>query len=210
MTKKIAKQDVKAQILQAAEQEFLSVGYAGARTMNIAKNAGVTHAMLHYYYKSKENLFESVFSEKVAEFFGGFEAIMNSEKSFSEKAQTLMKTHRQIMINNAKLPLFIISEASKNPALLRKAIMGDKEKSPVMLFIQSFKREVEKAIRAKEIKSIKPLELLITLVSLNVFPVLAFPLIQAVGIVPEKEFTNMMKKRNDSLYLSFIDTLKKS
>ena len=52
-------------ILKAAEEEFLKKGYALSKTTDIAKQAGVTHAMLHYYFRTKENLFEKVFSQKV-------------------------------------------------------------------------------------------------------------------------------------------------
>lgn len=52
-------------ILEAAEQEFLNKGFAGARTTSIAEAAGVTHAMLHYYFRTKEQLFERILDEKM-------------------------------------------------------------------------------------------------------------------------------------------------
>ena len=51
-------------ILKAAEKEFLKKGFSGSKTTEIAKEAGVTHAMLHYYFRTKENLFNKVFEEK--------------------------------------------------------------------------------------------------------------------------------------------------
>ena len=58
------KQSKEQQILAAAEQEFLTKGYDGARTTSIAQAAGVTHAMLHYYYRTKEQLFKRIVDEK--------------------------------------------------------------------------------------------------------------------------------------------------
>lgn len=52
------KQTKEQEILKAAEQEFLTKGYDGARTTSIAQAAGVTHAMLHYYFRTKEQLFD--------------------------------------------------------------------------------------------------------------------------------------------------------
>ena len=52
-------------ILKAAEREFLTKGYAGARTTSIAEAAGVTHAMLHYYFRTKEHIFERILDEKM-------------------------------------------------------------------------------------------------------------------------------------------------
>ena len=58
-------QDTETRILEAAEKEFFEKGYAGARTTSIAEAAGVTHAMLHYYFRTKDNLFERIVSEKI-------------------------------------------------------------------------------------------------------------------------------------------------
>ena len=52
-------------ILEAAEREFLTKGFAGARTVSIAEAAGVTHAMLHYYFRTKEHLFERILDDKM-------------------------------------------------------------------------------------------------------------------------------------------------
>ena len=60
------KDNTEQAILQTAETEFLDKGFALAKTTEIAKQAGVTHAMLHYYYRTKEKLFERVFQEKVS------------------------------------------------------------------------------------------------------------------------------------------------
>ena len=53
------------EILEAAEREFIAKGFAGARTTSIAEAAGVTHAMLHYYFRTKEQLFERILDEKM-------------------------------------------------------------------------------------------------------------------------------------------------
>ena len=52
-------------ILRAAEREFLAKGFSGARTVSIAQAAGVTHAMLHYYFRTKEQLFARIPDEKI-------------------------------------------------------------------------------------------------------------------------------------------------
>ena len=58
-------QSTEARILQAAEKEFFEKGYAGARTVSIAEAAGVTHAMLHYYFRTKDKLFEQIVAGKI-------------------------------------------------------------------------------------------------------------------------------------------------
>ena len=58
-------EDTETKILKAAEREFLEKGYGGARTTSIAEAAGVTHAMLHYYFRTKDKLFERIVTEKM-------------------------------------------------------------------------------------------------------------------------------------------------
>ena len=58
------KQNKELEILKAAEHEFLTKGYDGARTTSIAQAAGVTHAMLHYYFRTKEQLFDRIVESK--------------------------------------------------------------------------------------------------------------------------------------------------
>ena len=57
--------DTETLILQAAEKEFFEKGYSGAKTTAIAEAAGVTHAMLHYYFRTKDKLFEKIVSDKI-------------------------------------------------------------------------------------------------------------------------------------------------
>lgn len=194
--KEAVKQDVKAQILQAAEEEFLSAGYAGARTTNIAKRAGVTHAMLHYYFQSKMNLFEMVFQRKAGIFFGSFVAIMEKPLPFIEKISLFIEAHWTILQANPSIPMFIISEATKNPDLLKASILQDADTNPFRKFYKSFEKEMRKAIRQQVIKPMEPIEVLMMIFSLNIFPVFAQPVLLAAGILSEKHYRKMMKQRS--------------
>ncbi len=207
MKQKSEKPDVKALIITAAEEEFLSVGYAGARMMNIAKNAGVTHAMLHYYFRSKDNLFEVIFKEKAGAFFGNFTPILESDCSFLEKIPRLIKAHLDFVTKNPRMPLFLLYETSKNPGLIRDTLSGNKH-NPIAIFYQLFEKETKKAIRKKEIKKIDPLELMLTIFSLNIFPLLAQPLITNVGILPDNTFRQLMKRRSQEVSKFIIAGLK--
>ena len=78
-------QNTEQAILKAAEKEFIEKGYALSKTTEIAKAAGVTHAMLHYYFRTKENLFDKVFQEKSRLIAGSFASIVNEDLPFLEK-----------------------------------------------------------------------------------------------------------------------------
>lgn len=194
--KKETKPDVKAQILQAAEQEFLAVGYAGARTTSIAKKAGVTHAMLHYYFQSKNTLFEMVFRQKAGTFFGSFVGIMEKPLPFAEKISQFIDAHWQILKANPAIPMFIISEARKNPDLLKASILQNVADNPFRKFFKLFEKEIRKAVRQQIIKPIEPIEVLLMIFSLNIFPVFAQPVLLAAGIVSEKRYRKMTGQRS--------------
>ena len=81
-------------ILKAAEKEFLKKGFSGSKTTEIAKEAGVTHAMLHYYFRTKENLFNKVFEEKAKQLADTFLSRVDESLLFLEKIKCC-KANRQ-------------------------------------------------------------------------------------------------------------------
>lgn len=213
MTKKAVKKDerpnIKAQILQAAEEEFLTAGYAGARTTNIAKRAGVTHAMLHYYFQSKDNLFEMVFRQKAGMFFGSFATIMEQPLPFTEKISSLIEAHLAILKVHPGIPVFLISEVTKNPDLMKAVIEQDAKNNPFTKFRRLFEKEIRKAVQQQIIRPVEPIEVLMMIFSLNIFPVLARPILLTAGIVSEKRYRQMMAQRSRRVTAFVMDAIKK-
>lgn len=107
-------QNTEQAILKAAEKEFIEKGYALSKTTEIAKAAGVTHAMLHYYFRTKENLFDKVFQEKSRLIAGSFASIVNEDLPFLEKVAKSVEMHFNFLINNPKLAFFVVSEIVAN------------------------------------------------------------------------------------------------
>ena len=94
-------------ILKAAEKEFLKKGFSGSKTTEIAKEAGVTHAMLHYYFRTKENLFNKVFEEKAKQLADTFLSRVDESLPFLEKIKCFIEAHFDLLTANPELPLFI-------------------------------------------------------------------------------------------------------
>ena len=108
--------DTEVRILQAAEKEFLEKGYAGAKTTDIAAAAGVTHAMLHYYFRTKDKLFDKIVSEKIdklVEILLG--AFGNPELPLKERLSEGISRHFEFLVANPGLPRFIINELAMHP-----------------------------------------------------------------------------------------------
>lgn len=101
-------------ILKAAEKEFLKKGFSGSKTTEIAKEAGVTHAMLHYYFRTKENLFNKVFEEKARQLADTFLSRVDESLPFLEKIKCFIEAHFDLLTANPELPLFIYREILTN------------------------------------------------------------------------------------------------
>ena len=101
-------------ILKSAEKEFLKKGFSGSKTTEIAKEAGVTHAMLHYYFRTKENLFNKVFEEKAKQLADTFLSRVDESLPFLEKIKCFIEAHFDLLTANPELPLFIYREILTN------------------------------------------------------------------------------------------------
>ena len=108
--------DTESRILQAAENEFFEKGYAGARTASIAEAAGVTHAMLHYYFRTKDKLFERIVSEKIS-ILGNIiiSAIGDEDLTLEDRIRQGIERHFDFIAANRDLPKFIVNEVLTRP-----------------------------------------------------------------------------------------------
>jgi AcrR family transcriptional regulator len=101
-------------ILKAAEAEFFEKGYGNAKTVAIAQRAGVSHSMLHYYYRTKEQLFQKIFKEKVQALTQMFNVIFEQNTDFTEILQLVMETQFKFVAQNPQLPRFVLNEILSN------------------------------------------------------------------------------------------------
>ena len=177
------------QILAAAEEEFLSKGFAGARTVAIAQKAGVTHAMLHYYFRTKERLFESVLEEKVQLLASSVLSTLYlnaKDLSFTDRIEAFIRGHLRFVMNNEHLPLFVINELVSNPK--RIEMLKNKLENMAENFIYVFQSQMNKAVARGEICRINLQTLLMDIVSLNLFAVIAKPLFISITNMSDEEY----------------------
>ncbi len=168
-----------AVILQAAEEEFLAKGFAGARTVEIARKAGVTHAMLHYYFKTKEQLFEKIVHGKFELMLHTIPPVLlNKELSITERVRQGVSQHFDILKENAVLPRFVVNEMVQHPEYL--AELQKKLAMAIGTTIQSFQADLNDAHARGEICQIDTFTLLFDIISLNIFVFMATPLIEPI------------------------------
>lgn len=126
-------------ILSAAKKVFISKGMAGARMQDIADAAGINKALLHYYFRSKEKLFEMIFKEVVKEFLPKINLIFESDKNLFEKIDMFCTEYIEQIRKTPYLPVFILNEINQQPEVLIKKMWGNR-KPPVDLFLTRCKR----------------------------------------------------------------------
>lgn len=173
------KQGKEQKILAAAEQEFLSKGYEGARTTSIAKAAGVTHAMLHYYFRTKESLFERIVDEKFRLMLQSMLAVIGDPAlPIAERLESGISAHFDFIAKNSKLPLFVINEALSRPE--RYATLQNRIKDLADGLFNGLQQEIDKAAERGEMAHVDIRMLLMSIVSLNIFTIVTFPFMKPV------------------------------
>lgn len=165
----------KGRILQAAETEFIEKGYAGARTTAIAEAAGVTHAMLHYYFRSKDKLFSRVISEKLTEISNSFIVRIDNDKPLTDCIRAAVESHFDFLRANPAIPRFMVTEVFPNPELLGRLEqkIGDIAQNTLRLL----QAKIDTAAAAGLCKPVNAQSVVLDIISLNVFPILAAPLL---------------------------------
>ena len=155
------------QILEAAEQEFLTKGYNGARTTSIAKTAGVTHAMLHYYFRTKEQLFERIIDKKMSEITPMLTYLFGNDKlPLTERIKEAVSVHFDFIVANPDLPRFLINEVLPNKE--RFNVLKSKIDS-VLHIVEHLQKEVDEAALRGEVEQFNIVNLFQTILSLNIF-----------------------------------------
>lgn len=190
--------DTEALILQAAEREFLEKGYSGAKTTAIAQAAGVTHAMLHYYFRTKEKLFEKIVADKMDKLkrvmFG---VIGNPDLPLRERLKQGVEQHFDFIAENPHLPRFIFNELHEHPERIDQ--VKNSIASIAAKAITTLQNEIDRKAASGECRPVDARMLMLDIASLNLFPFVAAPLISSsFGKLFEgrDEFLEMRKKEN--------------
>jgi TetR/AcrR family transcriptional regulator len=172
-------QSTEERILEAAVQEFMTKGYAGARTTAIAEAAGVTHAMLHYYFRTKDKLLDRIIESKI----GTLRDIMLASLGdptipLFDKIKSTIENHQDFIAANPELPRFMINEVLNRPDRMPKVIERLKHHTP--LVVQSLQRQIDEYADRGLCRRVDAGMLMLDIVSLNIFPFSAKPMVNAL------------------------------
>ncbi len=205
MVKKAKDISTEQSILEAAKKVFIKKGMAGARMQDIADEAGINKALLHYYFRNKEVLFEMIFMEAAAKLFPKINEVFTSDKPLFQKIEDFCDEYITVIIDNPYLPLFVLNEINQDPDyFLKKVWSGKSTPQPEKLLAQ-----IEKEVRKGTIKRIQPLQLLMNMLSMTIFPFVAKPMLQKNMGVKDDEFNALMEQRKKEIPKFIIDAIRK-
>jgi AcrR family transcriptional regulator len=173
-------------ILLAASEVFTEKGFAGARTRDIADEAGINLALLNYYFRSKEKLFDQVMKVKIVLLFGKIIPIISNEKTtIEEKIDLASEKYFEILSKNPNLPLFVISEIQKKNSNIKSILPVEKILMNSVIIQQIKEKNPE----------LNPFHFLLNFLGMTVFPFLARPVFQNFHIMNDDEFQKFVEER---------------
>lgn len=172
---KLKDQNTEATILEAAKHVFMEKGLYGARMQDIANQAGINKALLHYYFRNKERLFDEVFGGALARYFQNMEIISDESLPIIDRVLTYSNRFVQFLAEYPQMSIFLIKEISSNQALFYLKVQGIKKDKKYSL-LNVLKEGVDKG----ELPILDPVVFLMNLHSLCAYPFVASPIFQAI------------------------------
>lgn len=178
-------------ILIAARNVFHRKGYAATRTRDIAEEAGINLALLNYYYRSKEKLFEMIMIETLQGFFQSIAMVFNEkDTSFEMKVEGIVTRYIDWLLKNPDVPLFIMSELRAGGGKLLQHI-----KVKDLLPKSEFLKQYQQGVKEGKISPVNWVHLILNITGLTIFPFVASPMIRAVGDLQPGDFEQLMQER---------------
>lgn len=192
-------------ILMAAKKVFIRKGYSGSTMQEIANEAGINKSLLHYYFRSKEKLFNAVFNEAFKKFIPRVGEIMLSESAFFDKITAFVSTYLDMLVENPYLPGFILQEINLNPE--KVIFLFEKIGGQTTILIDLINNEIS----IGNIRPINPYHFITNLLSMCVFPFVARPILQEVLINNySKDFKQFIEERKKEIPEFIIQSIRKS
>lgn len=190
-------------ILAAAISVFQEKGMNGARMQEIADKAGINKALLHYYYRSKQLLFEQVFKTIVRVLGPKLRSIINSDVHLFDKIRLFTHEYIDLLMNHMFLPAFIIQEINRNPDLIRNTFTEEIKDS-----VDILRKQINELIEKGEIKPIDINQIIVSLVSASIFPIVAKPIIGTIFNMDDKAYLQFLEERKSNVAEMIINSIK--
>ncbi len=194
-------------IFDAAREVFTEKGFDGARMQEIAEKANINKALLHYYYRTKEKLFNAIFERVFGDFIPKITGMLETDVPLVEKIEFFVEHYIDFIMRNPHIPSFIIHELNRHPQRVIDLI-GNKTGLIKNNAFGKFAESVEQEIKKGNIISVDPEQLIVNIIGLCIFPFVAKPILMGVIFKNDKkryrEFLESRKKEVAQFIISAI------
>ena len=203
-----AKNETEAAILEAAHTVFVRKGTSGANLKDIAQEADVNQALLHYYFRDKQTLADTVFQQVASEFIPRIQETFTAEQPVEDKVETIVERYFELLRDKPYLPVYIVGELNQNPEEMKERI-----RSMGLAPFENLDRldeQLREKSEAGEFRPISSEEFIVNLLSLCIFPFIGRPLIEAMFDMDEEAFDRFVEERKKTLPSLFLNSLRPS
>ena len=196
--------DTEKIILEVARKQFVTNGFAGARMQSIANEAGINKAMLHYYFRSKEKLYNEIIKQTLDNIIPRFAKAIDSEGGFWEKLETIIETYIDTLSEHPEIPIFVMSELSRQREDFIEEV---KKRTAYFPAVKLFMKDMMEEMQQGNIRMMAPQHLFLNIIGMTVFPFIAKPIFCTVFQVPEQQFSTLMQERKKVIFNFVKDAL---
>lgn len=199
-------QNMEKTIMDAAEKLFLEKGFAMVSTTQIAKAAGCNQALVHYYFRTKDRLFEAIFAEKLKTFFSVIFQTHDESLSFEEKLRKYIGAHFDMLMANPKLPFLVMNELTTNPARIDslKEMLG----STINNVYEPFQKDLDAEIEAGRVRPTNIPDIIYSMIALNVMAFIGAPIMKRILLLNDEFFNTMLLHRREENIRIVLNGLK--
>lgn len=191
-------------ILEAARKVFSQRGFFGTRMQEIANEAGINKAMLHYYYRSKDNLFEAVFRDAAKKIFSRLLPNIMENDSIEELLKDFIRKYIRALIDNPYLPAFVLHEINHNPERLT-----DIFDEAINLNLAPFFEKIKSEILNGRFIAMDPRHIIVNMISLCIFPLIGAPIFKHKMNISDTEYQEFLEQRIVIIPDYFINSIRK-
>lgn len=193
-------QDKETLILEVARKHFVQKGYAATRTQDIADEAGINKALLHYYFRTKEKLYHEITVRILDTILPRFSQALATEGTFWQRLEVIVTSYVNMFQEQPDIPFFIMSELSQKQARFVEEL---KKRSQHFPAVQGFVMSMHQEMEVGNIRKVPPAQLMLNIMGMTVFPFIAKPIFCTVFEFSDSDFSALMEERKD-IIMNFL------
>ncbi len=199
--------NAEARILAAAKQVFYRKGLDGARMQEIADEAGINKAMLHYYFRSKDKLFERIFLDALGQVVPKVAQTLVMPVPLLDKFTQISGYYHDLLLEQPYLPGFVLQTIQQRPEFLLQFVVSHTSVNPQQVFL-ALSQQIQENIAQGKIRPIEPGHLLLNFLGMCMFPFMIRPIITKVAGLPDEAFVAFVNQRRTLVPQLLMDSLR--